>query len=285
MAVSGRGVRGYTVEPPPKFGIRPRELIDRVGELFTYRELLRNLILRDLKTRYKGSALGFLWSFMNPVLMSIIFTVLFTVLLANNSIPNFGLFVLIGILAWNMHSGSIMGGIFGIPASAGLITKVYFPKEVIPIAMVLANSVNFLLAQVVVLAVALLFGVPVTWALLAFPIIFVIQVAFTIGFAMLLGAINVFFRDTAQIMDTLLLAWFFMTPIFYQTADLVPDYARILFILNPVATVITAYREILLNGLFPDPLFLGRAALQAAVVLAIGAFVYTRLSGRFAEEL
>lgn len=282
MAASGKG---YVVRPVPRFGIGLTEFPRLLGELWAARDLIWTFTKRDLTARYRGSILGVLWTLASPLLLTVVFTVVFTILLPGNQIPYFPLFILIGLLAWNLHSASCTGGIYGLLGASGIISKVYFPRAVIPISTVLALTVNFILGQVIVVAFALVLGVPLTWAWLAFPFVLAIQVAFSIGFAMIFGTLYVFFRDTAMVLDTVLFAWLFATPVFYQTQDLVPDYARIVFILNPVATVITAYREIILAGNPPDGLFMARAAVQALVILGVGIVVFFRFSPRFAEEL
>src|SRR3972149_7301945 len=118
-------------------------LINRFAELLKYRELIRNLVIRDLKLRYRSSVMGFLWCLVNPLLMMVVFTVVFTVLLRNNTIENFPVFILIGILAWNLHSTAVMGGIASVVNNASLVQKVYFPREVLPISVVLSTTVNF----------------------------------------------------------------------------------------------------------------------------------------------
>jgi ABC-type polysaccharide/polyol phosphate export permease len=275
----------YEVTPMPRLGAGIASVPARIAELWRYRSLVRNLTARDLTARYKGSILGFLWTFMNPLFMTLVFTLVFSVILQQNTVPYYPLFILIGVLTWNLHQGAVMGGMLSIPTGAGLITKVYFPREALPIASVLANTINFVLGLLVVFIFILALGVPQNFSLLWFPLVLLIQVVFTVGLAMLLATLNVFLKDTAQIMETVMLAWFFMTPIFYQASDLLSEGARWLFILNPVASIVTAYREILLYGNVPDGLFMVRVAAQAVVVAIVGGLVFLRFSGRFVEEL
>ena len=276
-------------------------LAQRVVELYTYRELMRNLVVRDLKVRYKNSVLGFLWSLVNPLLMMLVFTVVFQVMLPNYPIHAYPIFILCALLPWNWFAASLNQAIPSIVNSAHLIKKVYFPREVLPLSVVLANGVNFLLALLVLFALIPFFGIPLTrWALFL-PAIIVIQLVFTAGLALILATVNVFYRDTGVIMEVVLLAWFFLTPIFYPIT-IVPEHVtilgmlvpmqRLVYILNPMASLISAYRVVLwgspLDGGPPGPPafdFLARTAVTAVLVLLIGYLVFARYSPRFGEEV
>jgi lipopolysaccharide transport system permease protein len=164
----------------------------RLHELYRYRELLENLIVRDLKVRYKNSILGFFWSLVNPLLLMIVFTVVFTIMLPNVSIPKFPVFVLTALLPWNFFNTAVMGATSSIVQNGHLIKKVYFPREILPVSTVLSNFANFLLALPVLFLFILLFRVPITIWLLYLPLIMVVQIAFTIGIALILATLNVF---------------------------------------------------------------------------------------------
>ena len=276
-AAEARVIRG--VQTPLDYAV------ERLGELYRYRDLVYNLTRRDLTARYKGSFFGFLWSLFNPLLMMGVWTLLFTVLLPNNRIPNFPLFVLVGLLAWNLNASSTMAGVTAITGNAGLVTRTRFPLEVLPVSVVLANAVNFLLALVAVIPFFAIARAPISLSLLWLPAILVAQVAFSIGLALLLSTFQVYLRDTLMIVDTLVLAWMLLSPIFYRLEDLFPEYSRLMHILNPVSSFITAYRVALYSGDYMDPLFIGRTLVQSALVLAIGFAVFWRLSPHFAETL
>ncbi|OGO40565.1 MAG: hypothetical protein A2Z04_03725 [Chloroflexi bacterium RBG_16_57_9] len=275
-------------------------LRERLREVITYRELTRNLVIRDLKARYKNSALGFLWSLGNPLLMMLVFTVVFTVMMPNNNIQKFPIFALCALLPWNWFSTSILGSIQSIVGNANLVKKVYFPREILPLSVVLSNLVNFLLALVVLFGMLVLFKVPFTvWATLL-PVIILIQFMFTLGLGFFFSTLNVFYRDTSVIMDVFLLAWFFLTPIFYPI-DILPtqrvvfglnlDIHRLVRWVNPMASVIDAYRTILYgspDGSPPGPPafdFLSRTLMTALIVLVVGYLVFARYSPVFGEEV
>lgn len=260
-----------------------------MGELLRYRELVANLVARDLKVRYKSSVLGFLWSLLNPILMMLVFYVVFTVLLARG-IQAFPLFILSALLPWHFFATSVTAGLKSIVAHASLVKKVYFPREVLPLSLVLANLVNFLLAVPVLIILMLLFGAPFTWNLIYFPLILIIELIFVLGITLALSAVYVFFRDTEVIVEVLLTAWFFLTPVFYRMDDLTQawhglDVKRIMYILNPMASIIESFRLIFYNGATPDLYFLLRTFVTAVVVLALGYWVFLRLGKSFGEEL
>ena len=275
-------------------------MLGNLGELVRYRELVRNLVVRDLKTRYKNSVLGFFWSLVNPLLMMAVFSIVFTYMMPNRSISHFPIFALCAILPWNFFSASIMGSVNSIVGNAHLIKKVYFPREVLPLSNVLSNLVNFLLALVVLIAALYAVGIGLTpWALLL-PVVIFVQILFTLGLALILSTLNVFYRDVAMIMDVLLLAWFFLTPVMYPI-DILPQKATVLgidlsvqrltYILNPMASLIASYRSILygsIQGGPPGPPaldFFLRTALTSVAVLFIGYGVFYHFHSTLGEEL
>lgn len=266
----------------------------RLKELIQYRELIRNLVVRDLKVRYKNSVLGFLWSLLNPLMMMVIFTVVFTIMLPNNTIERFPVFVLCALLPWNFFSSSVMTSVHSVVGNAHLIKKVYFPREVLPLSTVLANLVNFLLAMTVLFAMMFLLRTPLTVWTLLLPAIVLIQLIFTLGLALFLSTLNVLYRDTAAIMEVAMLAWFFLTPVFYPITilphyrtlfGLSLDIQRLAYILNPMASIIASYRVILYHGAPPAFDFLARTVVTSLALLALGYLVFVRYSRIFAEQL
>lgn len=275
-------------------------MIQDLLELFRYRELVRNLVARDLKARYKNSVLGFFWSLVNPLLMMAVFSVVFTYMMPTRSIPHFPVFALCAILPWNFFSAAVMGSVHSIVGNAHLIKKVYFPREVLPLSTVLSNLVNFLLALLVLFAMLYAVGIGLTRWVFLLPIVILVQFLFTLGLAFALCTLNVFYRDTAMILDVLLLAWFFLTPVMYPI-DILPAEAvvlglalpvrRLTYILNPMASLIASYRSILygsIEGGPPGPPaldFFLRTAVTALVVLMVGYAVFRRYRAVFGEEV
>ncbi len=271
-------------------------MFDHLKQLYRYRELVRNLVVRDLKVRYRNSLLGFLWAWGNPILMTMVFTTVFSVL-KKTSIPNFPLFILIAWLTWGFTNGAILEGTGTIVHNSNLIKKVYFPHEALPIASVLANAANFLLAVPLIAGLIILFQIQVEpYALFYFPIILIAQIALVMGLTLMLSAVNVFFRDTSVIMSVVMTAWFFLTPVFYPVKDLTGwwngiDLGRLAYILNPMASIIESYRNILYGSVEggppspPDTDFLMRTVATSFAVLILGYLVFLRMSKRFGEEV
>jgi lipopolysaccharide transport system permease protein len=257
---------------------------ERILELVQYRELVRNLVVRDIKLRYRNSVLGFIWCLGNPLLMMVVFTVVFTVLMPND-IPHYSIFILCALLPWNYFNTSIMGSIDSIVGNAHLIKKVYFPREALPLSIVLANLVNFLLALIVLFAMLFAFRVRLTpWALYL-PLIIFIQTIFTLGLALIFATLNVFYRDTKIIMEVGMLAWFFLTPVFYRIEDLIPKYARLMYWVNPMASFISWYRIVIYHGISMELGFIFRTLVTSVVALVVGYFIFTRYSSVFGEEV
>ena len=266
----------------------------QIREIYQYRELLRNLVVSDLKARYKNSVLGFFWSLLNPLGMMLVFTLIFGLLVPNVQIERYPLFLLCGLLPWNYFSASVQGSLYSVLGNAGLVKKVYFPRAILPIATVLSQLINFLLAFVILFAALVIFQSNFSPWLWLLPFVLLIQTIFTIGVALILSTLNVFYRDTSMIMDVVMLAWFFLTPVFYSTA-LLPDSVtvlgvtlnpqRLLYILNPMASLVNMYRDLLYWGYRTDLDFFLRTAVTAIVVLLFGAWFFRRYSDRFGEEL
>ena len=207
---------------PPVATLAPRKsLAVRLRELLRYRSLIVNLVVRELKARYKNSALGFLWSLLNPLGMMLVFWVVFDQVFQSD-IEHYPIFLLTGLLPWNFFQASVLGGTSSIVGNGHLLKKVYFPREVLPIAAVLSQLVNFLLAFVVLFAALIFFPEGISSWLWLLPLIIVIQTVFSIGIVFILSTVNVFYRDTMMIIDVVMLAWFFLTPIFYEAGAFNP---------------------------------------------------------------
>jgi lipopolysaccharide transport system permease protein len=266
----------------------------RLKELWDYRELIRNLVIRDLKVRYRNSVLGIAWSWANPLLMMLVYTMVFKFLADHSNLPHFHIFVLCALLPWNFFSASVGGATTSIVSNGHLIKKVYFPREILPISIVLSNLVNFVIALPVFFVLAFASGAPITAWVLLLPIPILVQVAFSMGMCLILATLDVFYRDTQIIMEVLMMAWFFVTPIFYPITQ-VPLEAQVLGItfnpqlwlrrLNPMASIIASYRDLLYRGAPTGLDFMLRTAATALIVLVVGYLVFLRYSPRFGEEV
>ena len=192
-----------------------RNLLPDWRALYGFRHLLRNLVIRDLKVRYKSSLLGVVWSLLNPLLMMVVFTLVFGVL-AGNDIRDYSVFFLVGLLPWNFFNGALLGSTLSITANAALVKKVYFPRELLPLASIFSNLVNFGIALIVLVVFLYATGLGLTvHALWVIPLL-ITQIIFTLGLGLLLGSLQVFYRDVMMILDVVMLAWFFLTPVMYS---------------------------------------------------------------------
>ncbi len=274
-------------------------LRQKIAELRSYRYLLQNLVKRDLKARYKNSVFGVLWSLLNPLGMMLVFTLLFTVL-RPNSTRQYAIFVLVGLIPWNFFSGSLMSGTTSVVMNSTLVKKVYFPRELLPASSILSNLVNFALAFVVLIIFLYVFGIGLTIHALWVPVILVTQIIFTLGLVLLLGGLNVFYRDVLMILEVVILAWFFLTPVFYSLEfygdsatlfGITFNPAQVMRWLNPMASIIDSYRTVLWGTydssgpVSMNPAFLFRTFVTAVIVLVFGYYVFSRLDHKFGERL
>lgn len=259
-------------------------MVAQAVELVRYRSLVTNLVAKDLKVRYKASVLGFFWSLLNPLLMMLVFTFVFTQLLGER-VPHFPVFVLIGLLSWNWTAASVSAGTTSLVDNASLINKVYFPRMLLPIAVVASNMVNYLLSFPVLFFFMAFYGMDFTPWLLYLPVIVLVQATFLVGLTLLLSALHVYFRDTTVLVDVGLTAWFFMTPIFYRVEDVVPDLVSWMYWLNPMASIVAELHTILYYGGVPDPLFMARAFVTALLLLIAGYALFARVSRHLGEHM
>lgn len=273
-------------------------LRERWRSILSYRYLLRNLVVRNLKARYKNSALGILWSLLNPLLMMLVFTVLFT--FRGTATRQFPVFVLVGLIPWTFFTGSVVSGSTSISGNSSLVKKVYFPRELLPTSSLLSNLINFAIAFVVLVVFLYAYGLGLTVHALWVPAILVTQLIFTLGLALMLSALTVFYKDILMILDVVLLAWFFLTPIFYSldsfgTAVTVLGVtfnpAQVMRWINPMASLIDGYRTVLWGTqassgpVSMDPVYLLRTFLTAVIVLIAGYGIFLKLEPEFGEKI
>lgn len=260
-------------------------MVAQAAELIQYRSLVLNLVSKDLKVRYKNSVLGFMWSLLNPLLMMLVFTFVFTQLLGE-TIADFPVFVLTGLLAWNWTATSVAAGTRAIIDNAPLINKVYFPRMLLPVSVVLSNMAHYLLALPVLAVFMGVYGMSFSPWLVYLPVIIMIQAIFLIALTLILSALHVYFRDTIVLVEVGLTAWFFMTPIFYRVEDVVdPTLVAWMYWLNPMASIIAELHTIIYYGGVPDPLFMARTLITALALLAIGYALFSRVSKHIGEHL
>lgn len=258
-------------------------VFDRTRELYRYRVLIEVLIRRELKARYRGTVLGFLWSFVNPLILMGLYVLVFSVYLRVD-MPNYPAFLLSGIFPWLWFSSSLNEATQSILANGGLIRKVYLPSEVFPLVAVGSNMVHFIASLPILFGFLMWAGLTPSRSLLLLPLIIVLQIPFTYGVALVLAALTVQFRDLLHIVPNFMTALFFATPIFYPVT-MVPERYRILVDANPLSHFITAYHDMLFYGRAPSPWQLTVLVLGSWLVLAVGFAVFDAHKEMFAEEV
>ncbi|MBQ1894823.1 MAG: ABC transporter permease [Clostridiales bacterium] len=253
-------------------------------EIYNYRQMISSMVRKDLRGRYKGSVLGFLWTFINPLLQLVVYNMVFSIILRNN-IEKFYLYLFVALIPWIFFSASLTGGSVSIISQKDLVKKIYFPREVIPISYVTSSFVNMLLSFVVVIAVVLFAGVrPDPLGIICLPVIMLVEYVLCLGMAMITSAVTVYFRDLEHILGIIAMAWMYLTPIVYSE-DMCPERYRVFLHLNPMTSIVAGYRDVLYWGTVPKLATLGEALLLGIVFLVIGCLVFGRLKKHFAEEL
>lgn len=253
-------------------------------ELWQYREMIISLVKRDLKSRYKGSVLGFLWMFLNPLLQLCVYTIVFSGIMRMD-IEKYYLFLFVALVPWIFFSTCLSGGTTVIFGQQDMVKKIYFPREVLPISFVTSQFVNMLLSFVVILAVVFLNNIiiePISWLCLLLTMI--IEYILCLGIALISSALTVYFRDLQHILGIISMAWMYLTPVLYPV-DNVPEQYLNLFNLNPMTPVTIAYRDILYYGKAPHMNTLISAIVLGVIVLVVGKIAFSRLQRGFAEEL
>jgi ABC-2 type transport system permease protein len=257
--------------------------MNRLKEIYKFKNLVYNLVSRDLKVKYKGSILGYFWSLLNPLIMLIVYTIAFKYIIRIR-VENFPLFFLCGFLPWIFLSLSLSMAVSSIKDNANLVKKVYFPREILPLSVVLSNLVQFLLTFIILIPALLLFKIKLGLPLLFLPLIILFQLAFTLGLSFILSSLNVFFSDVRHLLEIFLQIWFWLTPIIYPVS-FVPERFQGLYRMNPAVLFVESYRNALLynKGLtLPD---LGFLLAIGLVFLVIGHLVFLGYNRRFAEEI
>jgi len=258
--------------------------VKELRNLYRYRQLLTALTARDLKARYRGSVLGFFWSLANPLLLLGVYTVVFTIFFPSNVVKPYPLFLFAGILPWTFFSAAILESTTSISSNAGLIKKVMFPAEALPLVVVMSHFVHLLLAIPILLLAAIGFGkVHPTLALL--PAVVLLQAIFVAGVAMTVASVSVLFRDLRDIIANLMQIGFFVTPIIYLIDNISYRPLRALLRLNPMTPFVVSYQDIVFWGHLPglaDSLLM---VMYAFLSLSTGLAIFDRLRDTLAEAI
>ena len=259
-------------------------MIKTVKEIWGYRSMIRSLVHKDLRGRYQASVLGFLWTFIVPLCQLLVYTVVFSVIL-RSTVEKFYLYLFVALIPWNFFASCLTGGSSCVIQQQSLVNKIYFPREVVPVSYVTSSFVNMLYCEIVVVAVCVFSGVRFSpLGLLCLPIVMAVEYILALGITMIMSAVDVYFRDLEHILGIISMAWMFMTPIMYDLS-IVPERLRPIFQLNPMTSIVTAYRDILYAGSVPHLETLGVSLGMGILFLVLGFLIFGRLKRRFSEVM
>lgn len=244
-----------------------------------YRFLLSQLVSRDFKTRYKRSVLGVLWSMLNPLLTMCVQYLVFSNLFKWD-VDNYAVYLLIGTVTFNFFSEASQAALSSITGSASLITKVYIPTYVFPIAKVLSSCINLCFSTLALYLIIFLQGMSLNVYHLLIPVLYVALILFTCGMGLILSALMVYFRDTQFLYGVIIVLWMYLTPLFYPI-DIIPENMMGIYSLNPMYQYVTFFRTLVLDGVMPGIAQFGWCFGYAIAFMIIGFFVFRKLKRNF----
>jgi ABC-type polysaccharide/polyol phosphate export permease len=256
------------------------------ADIWAHRFAMRNLIAKDFRVRYRNMSLGVIWSVLNPLVMLGVLLVVFTVVYPQVGQQYYPISVLLGLVSYNFFTLCIPAAAVAVLENAPLVKKVSFPRQILPISVVLSQSIQVMVQLVLVAIFVLLFRVPLTAKLFLAPVIIGVLLVFVVGAGLFCSALNVVFRDTRYIVESLLTVLFWLSPVFYPLSIVhqkFPAWLFGLYILNPLAGCIEALRRVVLQGVYPDAVSFTAAAVVALATLILGFGLFTRLQRRFAD--
>lgn len=264
-------------------------LRERISDLVSYRELIVNLTQRDLILKYKGSFLGVAWSLLNPLLQMLIYTAIFSIFLRVFTLPHYWAFIIGGILLWTFFSGSVLASSSAFVRNPGLITRVYFPIEVLPISGIFANFINFLIPLALLLIALPIAGLPVGASLICLPVIIIAMLATSIGLGLLAATLTVFLRDIEHFLQLGIQIFFYATPILYPLQGAAIPHAASRYIqilrLNPLAWYFDSFHAVMYFGVWPSGKEFTAMLVFSLLCLVLGGIVFLRLRPRLPENL
>jgi lipopolysaccharide transport system permease protein len=258
-------------------------MLKDIKEIIDYRHMLLSMVQKDLRSRYKGSFLGFLWTFVNPLIQLIVFSIVFPYVLRIN-IENYPMFLFVALLPWIFFTASVQSATTSIVGGANLVTKIYFPRIILPLSVVCTNLMNYIYGLVIVFSALIVTGVHLTINVFWLPVILLIEFIFALGLALIFSSLHVRFRDVEHIIGVLVFTWFYLTPIVFPI-DIFPEKMAQLIKYNPMVPIIDSFRNVLLYGKQPDWGSLMYAVVVGLIILVIGLLVFRKYEKTFAEDL
>lgn len=252
-------------------------------ELYQYRQLIKSNVRKEIRGKYKGSFLGVLWSFVNPLLQVLVYAIVFPLILKSTQ-DNYVTFLIIGILPWTWFVTSISGGTSCVLNNAGIIKKVYFPREILPLSIVTSGMINFLISCIIIIIFVLISGIGLSYTLIFLPIIVAIQFILNLGILLITSSIDVYIRDAEYIINFFVNMLFYATPILYDSSIL-PEKFRWIVNINPMAMIVEGYRSVFYSKSIPNFMSLSILLVISLLILVIGYAIFKKLEKGFAEEV
>jgi ABC-2 type transport system permease protein len=259
-------------------------MIQSLKEIWNYRDMIGSLVRRELRGKYEKSVLGFLWAFLGPLFQILIYSIVFTVVF-HNSMPNYTMFLMAGMLPWTFFSDSLAQGTSTIIGNSEMVKKIYFPREVLVISEVLAKMVNMLLSFIVMAVFLIVTGVGFSVQLAILPLAILIELIFTMGLSLIVSALTVYLRDLEYVINVVLMAWIWGTPIMYSIEGIDNAmYLKLLYI-NPMTAIINNYQCIFYYHIWPNTTSIVYPLIEGIIMLIIGDLIFIKCKKRFAEEM
>lgn len=259
------------------------DFINKIKEIYTYRHMLFTLVKQDINGRYKGSIFGFLWTLLNPLFMLLVYSIVFQFVFRSD-IENYPIYLFICLMPWNAFNNMIGAGTTCVSNNASILKKVYFPREVLPLSVVISNTIQYFFSVVIIFIALLVSGVGISWYALLLPLVVLVQITFAFGLILMLSAANVYVRDVQYMMNPIMMIWMYASPILYSIT-MVPEKWLWLYKLNPMVSILQGYQNILYDQTLPDFKSLGIVFLVSLVICIIGYLIFNKLQRRFAEEV
>ena len=259
-------------------------------QIYRYRAMLENSVRKELRARYKGSVFGFLWTFINPLLQLLIYSLVFNTILKAEAPDNanYSLWLFVAIVPWTCINSTIVQSTTVIVANGALIKKIYFPRVILPLSLTVTNLVNMFLTYLIVIATAVVMRAPFTWAYLALPLLFVEVFIFVFAISVLLSGLTVYFRDLEHLTAVFTMLWFYLSPIVYpfgMVENRLSPFMQRMYKANPVYSISEGFREIVVYGRFPDLQMHLLTLLISVLLLMVASVIFNRCQRRFAEEI
>jgi len=242
-------------------------------KIYRHRELIFNFVVRDIKSRYKGSILGYLWTLLDPLLMMVIYILIFSVIV-RIKVENYPIFILTGILPWQFFNKTVNRSMISLRENSNLMMKVYFPREIFPISQVVSGIFEFCITLIVLVPFLIAYHVSPTWKRVFGPVIATIQTFFVLGISLILSVLVAYLKDVTNLMSAALRIWFYLTPILYHFS-MVPDKYQFFFLLNPMAIIISLYRGAILGDGIPDTGMVIIGILVSLLVFIVGKWFFS----------